>query len=273
MNKKFFTGILLFSLIFTFAGCSFVIPITPTDESIKVSTPAPNSDVASPLKITGDARGTWFFEASFPVKLLDANNKILAQGVAQAKGDWMTENFVPFETSLEFVKPTTNTGTLVLSKDNPSGLPENDKSVSIPIKFSTETTPTEETMTVKVFFSNTKFDPNIQDCNKTYPVDRVIPKTKAVARAAVETLLKGISMAEEEEGYSDQINAGVKIQSLEIKNGIAYIDFNQALQEKVGGSCRIGIIISQITNTLKQFSSIKDVVISVNGDSETSLQP
>jgi hypothetical protein len=284
MNKKFFVGILLSSLVFTLTACSIVVaPVVPepvvekpiSTDLIKVTTPTPNLSVTSPLEISGEAKGPWFFEGSAPVKLLDANSKVLAEGIAQAQGDWMTENFVPFTASLTFSTPTTSTGTLVLSKDNPSGLPANDKSVSIPVKFTTtnETEAFVETMTVKVFFSNTKLDPEMQFCNKTYPINRIIPKTTGVARAAVEALLKGISKAEEDAGYVDQINAGVKIQSLSIKNGIAYIDFNQALQEKVGGSCKVGAISSQITETLKQFSTIKSVVISIDGDSETSLQP
>lgn len=102
---------------------------------IQVAGPLPNAVVASPLVVTGRARGTWYFEASFPVKLFDANNVELATGVAQAQGDWMTENFVPFTVTLVYPTPATATGTLVLYKDNPSGLPENDASVSVPVTF------------------------------------------------------------------------------------------------------------------------------------------
>jgi hypothetical protein len=102
---------------------------------IKISAPRPNTNVASPLTITGEARGTWYFEASFPVKLLDANGKVLAAGPAQAQSDWMTTNFVPFKVTLTFTAPTTATGTLILEKDNPSGLPQNDDSLRVPVRF------------------------------------------------------------------------------------------------------------------------------------------
>lgn len=94
-----------------------------------------NQIVMSPLKITGEARGNWYFEASFPVKILDANGKVLAQAPAQAKGEWMTTNFVPFELTLTFAKPNTDTGWLVLEKDNPSGLPQYADELKIPIRF------------------------------------------------------------------------------------------------------------------------------------------
>lgn len=102
---------------------------------IQVSLPLSHSVVQSPLKIIGSARGTWYFEASFPVRMFDSNGKELGVIPAQAKGDWMTTDFVPFEANLIFQIPTTKTGTLVLERDNPSGLPENSDSVSIPVRF------------------------------------------------------------------------------------------------------------------------------------------
>ena len=103
---------------------------------IRVDAPVANATVGSSLVVSGSARGTWYFEASFPVTLLDANGKELVTTSAQAQGEWMTENFVPFSVTLNFIKPVTKTGTLILKNDNPSGLPENDKEVRIPVQFS-----------------------------------------------------------------------------------------------------------------------------------------
>ena len=102
---------------------------------IQVDAPAPNAQVTSPLTVTGRARGTWYFEASFPVKLLDGNGNELVIAPAQAQSDWMTTDFVPFSVTLTFATPPTPTGTLVLMKDNPSGEPQFDASVSIPVTF------------------------------------------------------------------------------------------------------------------------------------------
>ena len=57
----------------------------------------------SPLQIKGQARGGWYFEANFPVLLLDANGQLLTQHYAQAKGQWMTKSFVPFNGKLTLV--------------------------------------------------------------------------------------------------------------------------------------------------------------------------
>jgi hypothetical protein len=69
------------------------------------------------------------------VKLLDANGTQLALKPAQAQGDWMTTDFVPFSVTLTYPTPATATGTLVLMRDNPSGLPQNDDYLVIPVTF------------------------------------------------------------------------------------------------------------------------------------------
>lgn len=104
--------------------------------TIIVTNPTRNQKVKSPLLVFGRARGTWYFEGSFPVKLLDADGKVLSQGVAKAERDWMTEDFVPFTAQMPAFTPTAGTkGTLVLEKDNPSGLPQNAASIEIPVQF------------------------------------------------------------------------------------------------------------------------------------------
>jgi hypothetical protein len=110
------------------------IPDMPIGD-ILLQSPLPNDVVTSPLIVTGSARGTWYFEASFPVRLLDGNGNEIAITPAQANGDWMTEDFVPYTAVLEFAPPATPNGTLVLQKDNPSGLPEYDQSLEIPVLF------------------------------------------------------------------------------------------------------------------------------------------
>lgn len=101
---------------------------------IKVYTPPSKSTLTSPVIIMGEVPGTWSFEASFPVKLLDAKGKVIAQAPAQLLGSWTTEEFVPFTAKLPYSAASNGDGTLLLQKDNPSGLKANDDSVAIPIK-------------------------------------------------------------------------------------------------------------------------------------------
>jgi len=111
------------------------LPVSKAD-LIRIDSPRPNQVIQSPLTITGEARGSWFFEASFPVVLVNWDGLIIAQGIATAKSDWMISEFVPFEATLTFTidKNTySNRGWLILKKDNPSGLPEHDDAFEIPV--------------------------------------------------------------------------------------------------------------------------------------------
>lgn len=63
-------------------------------------------------------------------------NETFVEGIATAKGDWMTAEFVPYEAKLLFaVDPDaySDRGTLILKKSNASGLPEHDDAIEIPV--------------------------------------------------------------------------------------------------------------------------------------------
>lgn len=102
---------------------------------IRVTNPRPGEPISSPLVVEGEARGYWFFEASFPIFLFNESGSVIASAVVQAESDWMTKDFVSFRATLEFREPTSKQGTLLLQKDNPSGLPEHDDELVIPVMF------------------------------------------------------------------------------------------------------------------------------------------
>lgn len=135
-------------------NCEFVCPALPEvpadiqahiDEKadlIVLNSPVPNGVVSTPLSVSGQARGYWYFEASFPITITNWDGLIIGEGFATAQGDWMTEEFVPFTATLEFENPYVagqpdfmKRGSLILQKDNPSDLPENDNALEIPIYF------------------------------------------------------------------------------------------------------------------------------------------
>jgi hypothetical protein len=109
---------------------------TVSTADIKITSPKSGQTVSSPLTLTGQARGTWFFEASAPVYLADANGKKIAQGTIKAEGDWMTTNLVPFSGTLTWTassSATSTKGALVFMNDNPSGNPSLQKTVTVPV--------------------------------------------------------------------------------------------------------------------------------------------
>ena len=108
-------------------------PVATPD--VIVDTPQPNDLVTSPLTVKGRAMNSWYFEASLPGKLVDAANNVIVQKPFMAVTDWMTPGYVDFNETLTFSIPATQYGTLIISKDNPSGEPINDASFSVPVRF------------------------------------------------------------------------------------------------------------------------------------------
>src|ERR1051326_7453382 len=56
------------------------------DDLIVVDAPLPNTLISSPTTVTGKASGAWYFEAVFPVELLNSSGAVIAQGQAHAQG-------------------------------------------------------------------------------------------------------------------------------------------------------------------------------------------
>jgi hypothetical protein len=102
---------------------------------IVIDSPKVGATVSSPLMVSGKARGNWYFEASFPIDVVDTNGTLLGQGFATAQGEWMTSEYVPFTGTVTYKAPTTSSSTIrvVFKKDNPSGLPENDDFVGVEV--------------------------------------------------------------------------------------------------------------------------------------------
>jgi len=241
------------------------------EDGLAITSLKPNQQIFSPLKITGSVSGNGWagFEGQVgTVKLLDKEGNQIGLAILNAVTNWMSPT-VDFQTYLQFSSGQDQDGKLVFLNENPSGLPENSREFSVPVKIKKGAG---EIMKVKAFFSNNIMDPEIS-CNKVFPIERDVPKTSAVAKAALEELLKGLTSVEKDAGFATSINSGVKIQRLTIENGVAEADFDDRLEYQVGGSCRVSAIRAQIIETLKQFSTIKNVIISINSRTEDILQP
>ncbi len=92
--------------------------------------------------IRGLAWGPWYFEGEFAVRAMTEGGKLLATFSARATEDWMVEDFVPFEARF-LVKGLggESKGFLIFDRANPSGLPQNNMSVKVPVLFELEPLP------------------------------------------------------------------------------------------------------------------------------------
>ncbi len=235
------------------------------NNEIEISNIKEGQIIKSPLFIEGIVTGgKWAgFEGQVGrVELVESDGTILGLAPLMATSDFMKFP-ITFEANLNFTILKENEVFLNFYNENPSGLPEHSEMFSIPVKAS------QEKVKVILYFGKQGDD----SCKNNYPIEREIIKTEGIARATIEELLKGLSEEEKEAGYFTSINEGVKINGLTITNGTAKIDFDETLEQGVGGSCRVLAIREQIIQTLMQFSTVKNVIISINGRTEDILQP
>lgn len=128
-----------------------------------------------------------------------------------------------------------------------------------------------QTMTIRVYFSDSKNNPDFEDCAKVRAVTRTIPKTKAVAKAALEELFKGPTEAEKNDELSSVFSENTKsiLISVKIKNGAAYINLKSEVIEKLGNAttnCGGLGYDAAVEKTLKQFPSIKKIFFAINSN-------
>jgi len=103
------------------------------NDSIKIKNIVANQVVSTPLHIEGEARGSWFFEASFPIKVVDENLNEIGSGQAKADGEWMTSDFVKFNADINYKKSSSSKAVIIFERDNPSGLESNYEKFIIPV--------------------------------------------------------------------------------------------------------------------------------------------
>ena len=105
----------------------------PLSARVTITSPLKNTTVGSTFVIKGSAPGNWYFEASFPIQVRDTGGNVVGRTHASAQGDAMTTADVPFTATVNIENNYKGPATLILMRDNPSGLPENDDSTEIPV--------------------------------------------------------------------------------------------------------------------------------------------
>ena len=138
----------------------------------------------------------------------------------------------------------------------------------------------EETQTVKVAWA-------VRDAEEVTLQTLRVPRTSQVATAALNELLWG--PVADDAGYSTALptpaevlsypgrttswGARVRLLKLTITDGVALANFSPELRAYGGGAARVAMIRKQIETTLRQFPSVKEVVIAIEGQTEGVLEP
>jgi hypothetical protein len=236
----------------------------------RIELPTPNSTVTMPIhivarggtpgeRVTVTLRWEDGIQLSHTFELLRGED---GRGLLVTNFDWLTEGPPP--------TPTTNKAVLQIHT-NAGGLIA------------------EQPLTV--FQYN---DPTAQSVKLYWYIDEELveslgrfPRTTEVGTAALQELLWGptpgnladfstaIPTPEEVLAYSGRgpdWGHRVTLKKLTIENGVATADFSKEMLAYGGGAARVAAIRTQITRTLEQFPSIRQVRILVEGDPD-ALQP
>jgi len=223
-----------------------------------------NSTLANPFTITGSGIA---FENTIHWRLLDGDGKLLEEGntnadapdVGQA-GNFEIRNFI-------LSVPETATGTLeVFEYSAKDGTPTH--SVHIPVRVP------QRAMNVHLYLSPMEMGTN---CSEVTQITETVAPTNLPVEATLRKLLRKDPNSVDQQaqpGYGTHIPKGTQLISLKVSGGTATAMFSSELENDGGGSCNAEAIRAEIEQTLKQFSSVHQVVISVEGKTpEESLQP
>jgi germination protein M len=123
-----------------------------------------------------------------------------------------------------------------------------------------------DTVTIRVYFFLGSFTHE----GGLAPILYEIPKTQAVATAAMEFLLDGPSDMETNTrpAFYTTIPEGTRLLGLSIENGIATVDLSREF-ESGGGSASVLGRLAQVVYTLTQFPTVNEVTFELDGEPVT----
>lgn len=148
MKKLIWILIILAIIIVVLVGFS-MLPIKPAKnnqmqkiEGIQITSPKPNEEISSPIKITGTVNGNGWsgFEGQVGSVSLEQKGPaptnfvvLLGQAPLKATTEWTT---LPtnFEADLSFTITKPGLANLVFHNENPSGDPAKDETFYLPVK-------------------------------------------------------------------------------------------------------------------------------------------
>jgi spore germination protein GerM len=130
--------------------------------------------------------------------------------------------------------------------------------------------PAAATMPVRVYFNNERLAAVPADCAVVFERRREVPKSSGVATAALRQLFAGPGESERAAGYRSPFSASTAglLKRVFVEHGTAYVDLNdpRALLPGATSSCGAAEFNAQIERTLRQFPTVRRVILAIDGD-------
>jgi hypothetical protein len=199
-------------------------------------------EVENPVVISGRART---FENNVALRVRDARGELIAEDFTTSAGEIGHHN--PYR------------GTVWLTRD--PGARITVEALEYSAKDGSERSLVREQRPFGVELIDVKLRVPNDDCTGLVTDARRVPKSVAMARLLVELLLE-----------LPVFPKGSAVNSVNIRDGVLTVDFNERLQN-VGGSCAAQMIRASVTETLQQLPTVKRVVITAGGSEKLALQP
>lgn len=200
-------------------------------------------EAANPVVVSGRART---FENNVALRVRDARGRLITETFTTATGEMGTHS--PFRGTIWVTRDPGATITVdALEYSARDGSEQSLVSVTRPFNV--------ELVDAKLYLPNA-------DCTGVVAQTRRIPKSIAMARLLVETLMAEPAPFPKES----------RVESVNLRDGTLTVDFNGRLQN-VGGACAAQMIRQSVTRTLLELPSVKKVVITAAGSEALALQP
>ena len=198
--------------------------------------------VTNPVSLSGRART---FENNVVLRLRDASGAVVAEGFTTARGEMGHHN--PYHGSLWLTRdPGPKITVEVLEYSAKDGSERSRYGQSHPFQV--------DLIEVSVRLPN-------KDCTALVTEKRRVPKSVAMARLLVEVLMDHPMFPE-----------GAAVNSVNLRDGVLTVDFNERLQN-VGGACAAQMIRASVNETLATLPAVNRVVITASGSESLALQP
>lgn len=207
--------------------------------------------VANPIVVVGRART---FENNVVLRVRDARGALITETFTTATGEMGQHS--PYRGTIWVTRDPGDRITIeALEYSAKDGSERGLVSVVQPFAI--------ETIDAQLYFPDA-------NCTRVTPYVRRIPKSVSHARLLLEALIAG--PLDSERGASAAFPEGSRVESVNLRDGVLAVDFNERLRN-VGGACRAQMIRESVTKTLRSLPSVREVVITAGGSQELALQP